>query len=369
MTENTFLSKRAKRISFLFFAFLLFYLVSFLIDPYANFWKNYFHRDFSDIFAEWVVSFLFCFLIAEGSIQIHIRLNKRFPWTSNPLKRLILESALNICVVTLLILMEVVCVHLIYSKTLALNEELSSQNIREMLQWFIVSLLISFVIVSINTGSYLINNWKNTELKVSEHKLKMARLRQASIEAELNALRLQLDPHFIFNNLSVLSELILENPKLGYEYSENFSKVYRFLLINSKKNTITLADELKFLKAYIFLIENRIGAGVQFEIAVNEDAANLLLPPLTLQLLIENALKHNITSKSNPLKIKIYSVESQTVVVENTLHPVARKSDHSMGIGLANIISRFTLLSKTPPQIVADENYFKVMIYLMHYDQ
>ncbi len=139
--------------------------------------------------------------------------------------------------------------------------------------------------------------------------------------AELQALKLQIDPHFIFNNLSVLSELILEDQQLGYEYSEKFARVYRYLLVNSKKDIIAVEEELKFLDSYIFLIEKRIGEGVIFKIDVQEEYKSMYTLPLSLQLLVENAIKHNQTSKANPLEIHVYTNSESELVVSIHFYP------------------------------------------------
>ena len=180
----------------------------------------------------------------------------------------------------------------------------------------------------------------------------------------MQALKLQLDPHFVFNNLSVLSELILEDQQLGYHYAENFSKVYRYLLLNSRKDLITLEDEMKFLKAYIFLLEHRAGSGIHFEININADHLNLHLPPMTLQLLIENAMKHNKFLKSNPLKISVKSGENADLIVCNSIIPLQR-TEPSSALGLQNITQRYQLLSKREPLISANESYFTVSIPLL----
>lgn len=367
--EKTFLTNKTKRIMFVLFTFVLFYLVSFLIDPYGAYWVNYWDRNVFDLIAEFLITFLFCFLIAEASLVIHNKLNNRVPWIKNPSKRLVFETALNICAVLLFIILNFSCMYMIYNKTHPSETELSKNNIHDLLQWIVVSLIISFIIVAVNTGSYLINNWKNTELKIIKHKLRESELKQASVEAELNALQLQIDPHFIFNNLSVLSELILEDQQLAYDFSENFSKVYRFLLVNSKKNLISLEDEIKFLRAYIFLIQHRIGEGVHFEIAVDPAAGKRYLPPLTLQLLVENALKHNTTSKNDPLLIHIFSDGMDKIVVENKLAPLHNKAPHSTGTGLPNINKRFFLLAKQGPDIHITNFFFKVIIHLIDYDK
>lgn len=359
---------RFKRMFLVVFAFVLHYLVSYILDPYSAYWQDYFTRSISEIIAEWAVSFLFCFLISEVSIFIHRKLNLRVPWTQNKSKRLFLEITLNFIAVLTLILMNMLCYAIIDPQSAQIESVPSMEEIKDILQWIVVSLVISFMIISINTMSYLINNWIETATEMSEHKIKAAELKQASVEAELNALKMQLDPHFIFNNLSVLSELILEDQQLGFEYSENFAKVYRFLLVNSKKNMITLDEEIRFLNAYIFLIEHRVGSGVNFTIDIDDHSRNMYIPSLTLQLLIENAIKHNSTNKRRPLMIRISNEEVGKVVIENTLSPLDHSEITSTGIGLNNITSRFQLLGEQVPEVTRDQHTFRVSIQLVTYD-
>jgi LytS/YehU family sensor histidine kinase len=151
---------------------------------------------------------------------------------------------------------------------------------------------------------------------------------------------------------------------LGFEYTENFAKVYRYLLLSSKKQLITLHEELKFLEAYLFLLENRIGSGVAFEINVPDSKRQLQIPPVTLQLLVENAIKYNRIEKENPLKVKIYVTETDELVVYNNLLPLL-KNPHSSGIGLANIFSRYALLSDKVPRVEQNESSFTVKIPLI----
>lgn len=333
-----------------------------MLNPYDVWWQNYFHRPPSEFLVEWVFSLLFCILISLASIFIHRKLNRSLPWVEKPRKRLIVETSLNIACVLVLIFAQVLFITLLAEKG---SETFSDfeKNVWYW-QWITVSIFIALTISGIHTGDYLITNWKNAALEATEHKLKSSQHKQAATEAELQALRLQLDPHFVFNNLSVLSELILEDQQLGYDYAENFSKVYRYLLLNSRKNLITLEEELKFLKAYIFLLEHRAGSGILFEIHIDDALLNLQLPPLTLQLLIENAMKHNKVLKSNPLKIVIQGGTDMNLIVSNLVIPLEKK-EMSSGIGLQNIIQRYLLLSDRAPQITANNILFTVSIPLI----
>ena len=136
------------------------------------------------------------------------------------------------------------------------------------------------------------------------------------------------------------------------------------MLVNSKKYVISLEEELNFLDSYIFLIKNRFGDGVHFEINVDPAKYSYQLPPLTLQLLVENALKHNQTNKKRPLRIKVYTNSQNQLVVENTLLPIEQVSESS-GLGISNIIKRYDLLSHLQPQILNTGRTFKVNLPLI----
>lgn len=352
--KDTFVTNRTRRILFILFAFFCSYLIGYLLDPYAYYWKVYFKRSIGDMLFEWTSSFVFCFLVSEISIRIGNKLNKHLPWTDRPARRLAVEGGLNVLVVfILLFLSSAICYYFIGDEIEAIP--MMERN-RGFMQWLVVSFMIAFMIIAVNIGNYLIVNWKNAAIKAAE-------LNEVAMEAELQALKLQIDPHFVFNNLSVLSELILEDQQLGYEYAENFSKIYRYLLVSAKKNTIRLEDELKFLDAYQFLVKQRFGQGVSFEINVDAESRQKQMPPLTLQLLVENALKHNKTSRKEPLRIRIFTNGSDQLIVENALIPIEHPLDSS-GIGIRNIVRRYNLLGDCEPVVSMDKHIFKVTLPL-----
>ncbi len=359
--RETFLSNKYKRIVIILLAFLLFNLVTFLLDPYDPYWKNYFTEDLGEKLFDLFLELIFLGLISESSIRISKKLNKTIPWIEHSAKRLLLEIGINLIVISVCLLIQ----NYIYVLLFEIKNpapaplQVSFEETKSFIQWIVVSVIIAFVVIGVNIGDYLIVNWKNTLLKASE-------LDRAATEAELQALKLQVDPHFVFNNLSVLSELILQNQKLGYDYAENFSKIYRYMLINSRRDFIVLKDELSFLQSYLFLIKQRVGDGVLFEISIDNAFQSMYILPLTLQLLVENALKHNKTQKSNPLKIKIYTNQKKELVVENTLLPINNRKEPS-GIGLSNIFRRYSLLSNSQPVITKEDTLFRVQVPLIRF--
>lgn len=348
------------------FAFVGSYIFSFLLNPNSIHHIGYFERPYSELAIEWISILVFCAIITELSLYLDRRLNSKMPWTAKPLKRLIVQTILQIVGV----LVVVAILDLLLNLVLDMSAPTENEQ-REFMQWIIATVLIVLMISAISTGNFLLQNWKATAIEAAEHQLKAteyelnaAQHKQVAAEAELQALKLQLDTHFVFNNLSVLSELILEDQQLGYQYAENFTKVYRYLLVNSKKNLITLEEELKFLNSYLFLIKKRIGEGVVFEIEIAQENLQKRLPPLSLQLLIENALKHNRTLKDNPLKIKVYTTDQDELIVVNDLLPLVTKPQ-SATIGLNNINSRYALVSDRKPSIKKDDYSFTVKIPML----
>lgn len=354
-----------KHLLLIAFAFIGSYATSVIVFPFS-YWQSYFNMPVYRIVVDILLNVVLSVLMLAISLYIDRKLNKRIPWELSPLKRLLIQTLFQVLgVLVLLILLSIflILVHLLFGDFLTKNSP--AVNLKQGADIIILLVLWALMVSTLNTGDFLLNNWKAATLKAAEFEIKAAQNKQHAAEVELQALKLQLDPHFVFNNLSVLSELILKDQQLGYEYTENFAKVYRYLLSNSKKQLIPLREELKFLEAYLFLLQNRMAGGVVFRIEIDESRLDLLIPPVTLQLLIENALKHNRREAEHPLVIEIYShEEEQELVVANTLLPLI-KAHNSTGIGLKNIMSRYAFLADKKPYIEKSDKLFTVKIPLI----
>lgn len=334
---------------------------SYLIDPFDPVWQSYLETPLKMFIEDALWVFFFSIIISEVSIFIDSTLNKLLPWKDRTVKRLLIQGFLQIIGSVLIVMI----INTIVDCTSDNLPEMDSRKEYTLLgQWVATNIVISLIISGFNTVDYLLQNWKRTAVEAAQHKIRASKHKQAAMAAELQALKLQIDPHFIFNNLSVLSELILEDQQLGYEYSEKFARVYRYLLVNSKKDIIAVEEELKFLDSYIFLIEKRIGEGVVFKIDIQEECRSMYTLPLSLQLLVENAIKHNQTSKANPLEIHVYTNSESELVVSNTFLPLINKPDSS-GVGLTNIIARYEILGYTKPIIEKTEDKFIVKLPLI----
>jgi two-component system LytT family sensor kinase len=204
--------------------------------------------------------------------------------------------------------------------------------------------------------------WHFARLRYTEQQ--RDRLEKEKLQAELQQLKGIVNPHFLFNNLNSLSALIAESPAQAEAFLDELTKVFRYLLRNNETDLTTLGQELQFLDSYFHLLQTRYGAAIAMEVNIDPACAAHLLPPMTLQLLVENAVKHNRLQKEAPLRIEVFSDESGRLVVRNNLSARPQASE-STGIGLRNIRSRYALLRQEAPVVRKDDRSFSVIIPLI----
>lgn len=189
-------------------------------------------------------------------------------------------------------------------------------------------------------------------------------LEQLTLLNEFESLKSQVNPHFLFNCFNTLSSLISEDPERAEKFLNELSKVYRYLLKTSEDGLTTLQNELKFIQSYFELLKTRHGDAVQIMFEVDKKYEQYLLPSLSLQLLVENAVKHNIISRSNPLIIDIFTTAGNKLVVNNNLQKKLNKVP-SNRIGIDNIRSKYDLLDQPGFQVVEDARNFTVVLPLL----
>jgi len=188
------------------------------------------------------------------------------------------------------------------------------------------------------------------------------RLVEEKSKAELSALKEQISPHFFFNTLSSLSTIVRnEKKEVGLEFIQEMSKTYRYTLA-SKQDTVSLKEELEFLQSYIFLLKKRFGEKLMLNLEISDNAYQSKIPPMSLQLLVENAIQHNVITKSTPLTIKVF-IENDMICIENNLQE--KESTDSFGMGLENLASRYSLISQKDIIINKDNHKFSVKLPLL----
>jgi two-component system LytT family sensor kinase len=201
----------------------------------------------------------------------------------------------------------------------------------------------------------LYQNFHNQQVSIALERSKMDNL-----GAQYELLRQQVNPHFLFNSLNTLKYMVESNDRHSVEFILKLSDFYRFTLESRKSDLIRLSEELTILDAYIFLLKARFEEGMEISIDIPDSLLSTQIPPFTLQLLVENAIKHNIVSLEKPLRLRIFA-EEDVLVMENNLQ-LKRMPEASTGLGLDNINQRYQHLAGKPIQILPGENSFMVKL-------
>ncbi|MGK0414081.1 MAG: two-component system LytT family sensor kinase [Polaribacter sp.] len=224
---------------------------------------------------------------------------------------------------------------------------------------------IFYVILSFGVSAFLhargfMIQWKNSVKQESTKQEIVAKTETAKFESLKN----QLDPHFLFNSLNVLTSLIGENPAQAEKFTTRLSKVYRYVLEQRNKDLVPVSEELKFANIYMQLLGMRFEEAVQFHIPDVISDTELKIVPLSLQLLLENAVKHNVVSPSKPLRINIYQ-EDRYLIIENNINP-KEAIGKSTKVGLQNIVDRYGLITQKGVKIENNNKTFKVSLPLLY---
>lgn len=221
-----------------------------------------------------------------------------------------------------------------------------------LIQLNVISFILALMVGAVYEGIYFFSKYKAADIE-------RERLKRANIRSELDTLRNQVNPHFLFNSLNTLSSIIPEDPDLAVEFVRKLSSAYRNILEIRNEKVIPLERELDTLHSYVFLLELRFRDKLRVEVNI-DDAGEDYIIPLTLQILIENAVKHNIVSLSKPLTVNI-SFEKDHIVVRNNLQ-VKRQAERSTKVGLQNIRERYQLLTGREVLVTQSEEEFRVRL-------
>lgn len=218
-----------------------------------------------------------------------------------------------------------------------------------------ISVLVTFTISSIYASVSFFMQWKSNLQRAQA-------LEKANMEARYETLRNQVNPHFLFNSLNTLLMLVGDNP-VASRYVESVSEFMRYMLNSREKEAVLLRDELKMAQEYVFIQQNRFGGKLTVEFQVGDAFYHFAIPPLALQMLIENSLKHNVISRENPLHVRVYTAGNEYLVVENNIQPKIEK-EPSTGVGLENIRNRYLYLSGKEVIVKQEKGMFVVMLPL-----
>jgi two-component system LytT family sensor kinase len=275
-------------------------------------------------------------------------LNKNQAWDKGPGKRLLIQMLSSV----LIALFWVTGIRLSVNYLL-FQDRLVIFSDEMMLLVLTVTLLFIFNLAEL--GIYLNDRYRRSLAEVE-------RFRKENAEYQFEMLKLQLNPHFLFNSLNTLSSLVHHDPVKAAEFIRRLSDVYRYVLENRNKELVSLREEMEFIHSFSFLQGLRFQGMIDFHFIIGEELLDRKIAPMTLQLLIENAVKHNVVSRKQPLNIAI-SAENDNLIVKNNLQPKEELS--GTGVGLKNISSRYAFLTDRKVEIIKEDNLFKVIIPLI----
>lgn len=218
-------------------------------------------------------------------------------------------------------------------------------------------LVFSLMIMAMYESLYSLSEWNKLAVEAEA-------LKRENLQSQLESLKEQVKPHFLFNSLSTLIGLIDEDKMRAKKFVEELAFVYRYLLQSNEKELIPLSEELLFIKAYYYLLKTRFDDRLLLDIYIGIETAQQMIPPLTLQILLENAVKHNIVSLDKPLRVVITESGTNRIVMSNNLQ---RKSNPipSTQTGLANIAAKYKLMQQPAPEIIETPEKFTVDLTLI----
>jgi len=302
---------------------------------------------------KYLATFMITTIIWVGNRYIMIYSRKKYPLFDEVRRRIVLQSVLMfVFTVTFNTILGR------FTKEIFDAAAVGLSDVDVLIHSNSAALFCTIMIIAIYESIYFMHQLRQS-VEETEN------LKRENLNAQLDALRTQVNPHFLFNNLNTLVSLIPENPKHAVDFVQQLSKLYRHILEVKDEKSILLKEELDVLKAYAFLLQTRFGHNLVVNIDVPEEKLNKRIVPLSLQLLMENAIKHNIVSSDKPLQINIFA-ENGSLVVDNTLQ-MKKQVTESTGIGLDNIRNRYKLLGDKPVTVTETETKFRVSIPLIEH--
>ncbi len=270
-----------------------------------------------------------------GNEYIVDLLDERISWTKEPVKRFVMG-------IVAMLAYTVVAVFILTS-----TFRLFGVYVGTMTAILYISIIATSAITIFLTAYAFLLNWRQAAIDAEK-------LEKESIAAKYDSLRNQVNPHFLFNSLNALTNLVYDDQEKAVKFIMQLSDVYRYVLDTRDKEVVSIAEENAFLKAFLFLQQIRFGDKLRLDVDLQEARGEI--PPLALQMLVENAIKHNIVSEEYPLTIRVFQ-EGNRIVVENNLQRKAVVGDESPGVGLDNICRRYKFLTDDPVEVIQRDKF------------
>jgi two-component system LytT family sensor kinase len=315
----------------------------------------------SRLFEDWRVAaagYPIIYLLGYCSWRVHAGydalLRRRYPGLEDTKKRVLLKLLVNGLIMTPSVLL----ILWLFDSLQILGYQIQEGDLRYA---YLVGLAVNIIFETLWEVVYLVDKYKESAL---EKEL----LERLQLLQEFENLKRKVNPHFLFNCFNTLLALIQEDRKRAEAFLDELSKVYRYLLRSNENGMSTVKQEIDFIRSYASLLHTRYGDGFSLQVSIDPSLHQYELPALSLQLLVENAVKHNILSKEKPVLIRIYTSPDLRLIVENTLAPKTTRGE-STGIGLPNIREKYRLLHRTDMEVRSTPELFIVSLPLLQREQ
>jgi sensor histidine kinase YesM len=317
----------------------------YILDGYLHFLQRLLRGSLFSLLAGLLISYPDLFVIQY--------MNKIAPWDKNIIKRVPLQLGLTVIIAAIISI----------GITLFANwiSVYTDHDIASIIRInVLIYIVVNIVVMAIFEGWILF-----IERAKAKHMADVLQTELSQIKFEV--LKSQINPHFMFNSLNVLSGLINKDVKKAQQFIDEFSMIYRYVLETIEQPVASLGKELEFMRSYLFLQQIRYGENLTYSVNISADLLELFLPPLSLQVVLENAMKHNIINQSKPLHIEM-SNEEHILVVKNNIQPKISKGV-STGLGLKNLVKRYALISKLEPEFKIENDYYIAKLPLIKTDE
>ncbi|WP_254423456.1 sensor histidine kinase [Algoriphagus sp. A40] len=304
---------------------------------------------------DFIFSFCVSVVLSWGGSRVEHFLDPRVSWVHTPVKRLLFTTALYLAYAF------VGCFIIVFVYSWVIDQYTLDQiPWKHIFRFSLTPMYIALVFMAIFTTRSWLIEWRKSAIEAEQ-------LRSEKLASQYQSLKDQLNPHFLFNSLNVLSNLVYEDADKSAAFIQKLSKIYRYVLEVQQEELVSLTKELDFARNYLELQKIRFEENLSFSIKIQTEKG-YFIPPLSLQLLLENAIKHNVASQDNPLFIHILQ-KGNELWVSNSFQPKSGQTEPSTGVGLNNIKMRYQLLSDRQIQVIQDENEFLVRLPLLEVAQ
>lgn len=288
------------------------------------------------------------FVMALPDLLIIRLMNRNFPWNRKGFRRVLFQLALTVLIAFAVSTSITLTAHFLSSYREPLDKVLIYNAL--------IFAVANIILVAILEGMLSFSKGNAAEIKAEALERELSQIR-------FEVLKSQINPHFMFNSLNVLSGLIDKDVAKAQQFIDEFSLIYRYVLETIEKPLVSLNDELRFVRSYVFLQQMRYGEALEVAINLPAQLLNALMPPLSLQVVFENAIKHNIVNPSSPLRIEAFA-EGQWLVIRNNIQPRV-SSAASTHLGQDNMVKRYKMICRRIPQFTVDMSHYTVKLPLL----